>query len=109
MGKLVRDKVPDLIRFSGRTPRVTTLTGGAYQAALLDKLREEVNELIATDSADAVIEEAADIIEVLSAIASEWGVSLASIFHVAERKRAERGGFGMRLWLDGIDPDPAGR
>ena len=104
MGKLVRDKVPDIIRASGRTPYVTTLAAGAYRTALHDKLDEEVNELIAARTTDAVIEEAADIVEVLSAIAGEWGVSLDSILNAAQCKRAERGGFSMRLWLDGVDP-----
>jgi predicted house-cleaning noncanonical NTP pyrophosphatase (MazG superfamily) len=51
-----------------------------------------------------VSEEAADILEVLTAIAAEQGATLDTIVEVARRKRAERGGFDMRLWLDRIDP-----
>lgn len=108
MGKLVRDKIPDLIRASGRRPRVTTLAAAAYRAALREKLREEVDELIAATATDPLIEEAADVLEVLQAIAAEHGVSFASIVDVAQRKRAEKGGFDMRLRLDGVDPYPAG-
>ena len=76
-----------------------------YRAALLDKLHEEVAELACGASdADAVIEEAADVLEVLTAIAAEHGATLDSIVDVARSKRAERGGFDMRLWLDGVDP-----
>lgn len=103
MGKLVRDKIPDLIRASGRTPHVTTLAADAYRAALYDKLDEEVNELIAARTTDAVIEEAADLVEVLTAIAADRGATLDSILDAAQRKRAERGGFGMRLWLNDVD------
>jgi len=106
VGKLVRDKIPDIIRASGRTPHVTTLAAGAYRTALQDKLREEVDELIATTATDALIEEAADVLEVLQAIAAEHGVILTDIVDAARRKRAETGGFGMRLWLDGVDPNP---
>ena len=60
---------------------MTTLAAGAYRRALY---------------------------EVLQAIAAEHGVTLAAIDEAARRKRAERGGFGMRLWLDGVDPSPAG-
>jgi predicted house-cleaning noncanonical NTP pyrophosphatase (MazG superfamily) len=109
VGKLVRDKIPDIIRASGRTPYVRTLTASAYRTALHDKLDEEVNELIAARTTDAVIEEAADIVEVLIAMAGEWGVSFDSILNAAQRKRRERGGFGRRLWLDGVDPNPASR
>ena len=104
MGKLVRDKIPDIIRASGRTARVTTLPADAYRTALKEKLREEVAELTAADTADRVIEEAADVLEVLTAIVAVHGATLDSIVDVARRKRAERGGFDMRLWLDGVDP-----
>jgi predicted house-cleaning noncanonical NTP pyrophosphatase (MazG superfamily) len=80
------------------------LTPDAYRAALRDKLREEVTELIAARTADAVIEEAADVVEVLTAIVAENGATLDSIIDVARRKRAERGGFDMRLSLNGVDP-----
>jgi predicted house-cleaning noncanonical NTP pyrophosphatase (MazG superfamily) len=103
VGKLVRDKIPDTIRASGRRPRVTTLAVDAYRAALHDKLREEVDELIAAPTTDALIGEAADVLEVLQAIAAEHGVTLADILDAARRKRAENGGFDMQLWLDGVD------
>jgi predicted house-cleaning noncanonical NTP pyrophosphatase (MazG superfamily) len=103
MGKLVRDKIPDIIRASGRTPRVTTLGAAEYRSALRDKLREEVDELLAAQSTGAVIEEAADVLEVLTAIAAEHDHSLADIVDVAHRKRAEKGGFERRLRLGGVD------
>ncbi|BBY07109.1 nucleoside triphosphate pyrophosphohydrolase [Mycobacterium noviomagense] len=104
MGKLVRDKVPDLIRASGRTPHVKTLRPGQYREALHDKLREEVDELFAASTPEAVIDEAADIVEVLTAIAGDQGASFGSILDAAQRKRSERGGFGKRLWLESIQP-----
>jgi len=103
VGKLVRDKIPDIIRASGRTPRVTTLASREFQVALTDKLDEEVAELIAARTTDAVIEEAADVVEVLMAMAGEWGVNLDNILKAAHHKRTERGGFSRRLWLDRID------
>jgi predicted house-cleaning noncanonical NTP pyrophosphatase (MazG superfamily) len=103
VGKLVRDKIPDMIRASGRTPHVRTLSTAEYRTALLDKLREEVAELIAAATRDAVIEEAADVLEVLTAIAAEHGATLDTIVGVTRSKLAERGGFDMRLSLDAID------
>jgi predicted house-cleaning noncanonical NTP pyrophosphatase (MazG superfamily) len=103
VGKLVRDKVPDIIRASGRPPHVTMLAAGAYRTALYDKLREEVDEHIAARTTDAVIEEGADVVEVITAIAADRGVTLDGILDAAQRKRAERGGFGMQLWLDSVD------
>ena len=105
MGRLVRDKIPDIIRRSGRTPRVTRLPADAYRNALMDKLREEVAELGAAQAAESVLEEAGDVLEVLTAIAAEHGATLDTIIDVARKKRAERGGFAMRLWFDGVDAD----
>ena len=100
MAKLVRDRIPDLIRASGRMPVIRTLCDGEYWAALDAKLDEEVAELRAADSPDAVVEEAADIVEVLAALVARHGMSLEDILAAAARKRAERGGFAMRIELD---------
>lgn len=104
MGKLVRDKIPDLIRASGRTPQVSTLSPSVYRKALMDKLQEEASELQAAQTREAVVEEAADVLEALAAIAAEHGVTLDTIGEVARRKREKRGGFAMRLWLESVDP-----
>ena len=107
MGKLVRNSVPDIIRKSGRTPQVTILPAECYRRALTDKLHEEVAELTAAQTNESVLEEASDVLEVLTAIAAENCATLDTIVDVARKKRAERGGFDMRLWLVGIDSDPA--
>jgi predicted house-cleaning noncanonical NTP pyrophosphatase (MazG superfamily) len=52
---------------------VTRLASREFQVALKDKLDEEVAELIAARTTDALIEEAADVVEVLIAMAGEWG------------------------------------
>lgn len=103
VGKLVRDRIPDLIRADGRTPRVRTLDADDFRTALFAKLREEINELLAADGRSAVLEESADVLEVLTAVASEHDIALDSILEAARAKRAQRGGFDMRLWLDGVD------
>jgi predicted house-cleaning noncanonical NTP pyrophosphatase (MazG superfamily) len=100
MGKLVRDKIPDLIRASGRTPRVRALDGAAYATALHHKLLEEAEELRSAPTASAALEEIADVLEVLTAIAALHGATLDDVVKRADRKRAERGGFTRRLWLE---------
>lgn len=56
MAKLVRDRIPELIRASGRTPVIRTLSDDEYWAALDAKLDEEVVELRAADTRDAALE-----------------------------------------------------
>jgi len=112
VGKLVRDGIPDIIRRSGGTPRVTVLSDAAYRSALLDKLHEETAELAAAQTTESVLDEAADVLEVLAAIAARHGATLDTIAGRARNKRAQRGGFAERLWLEGVlaarrsAPDP---
>jgi predicted house-cleaning noncanonical NTP pyrophosphatase (MazG superfamily) len=106
VGKLVRDGIPSIIRSAGRVADVRALDTEDFRAALGDKLVEEVAELRAAGDADAVIEEAADVLEVLLAIVAEHGATLDNIVDIARRKRVERGGFAMRVWLENADQAP---
>lgn len=99
MGKLVRDRIPELIERDGRTPRTWVLDDDAYLRALLDKLVEEANEL--RDAAPAqLIEEMADVVEVLRAIHHLPGLGEHEVHAAADAKRVERGGFAGRIWLE---------
>jgi predicted house-cleaning noncanonical NTP pyrophosphatase (MazG superfamily) len=106
VGKLVRDGIPSIIRSAGRAANVRALDTEDSGAALGDQLVEEVAELRAASDADAVVEEAADVLEVLLAIVAEHGATLDSIVDIARRKRVERGGFAMRVWLENADQAP---
>lgn len=99
MGKLVRDGIPAIIRASGQLPQVRVLAESEYQSAVFDKLLEEATELRCA-AAGKQLEEAADVYEVLLAAAETMGVTMDDIVLAAERKRAERGGFRERLWLE---------
>ncbi|WP_326637736.1 nucleoside triphosphate pyrophosphohydrolase [Streptosporangium sp. NBC_01755] len=99
MGKLVRDRIPEIIREQGREPVVTVLGEADYREALLEKLFEESTELREA-AVTEVAEEIADVLEVLRAIAKVHGHEWMDIEKVAEAKRAGRGAFLERLYLD---------
>ncbi len=103
-GKLIRDEIPAIIAASGREAEVTRLDESAYRVALLAKLDEEAAEVRQAGSPAAVLEEAADVLEVLIGIAGLHGYTLDDLLHTAAVKRAERGGFRDRLWLTTGDP-----
>ena len=65
-----------------------------------------MDELAAAHTTESLLEEAAGVLEVLTAITVEHGAALATIVDIARVKRDERGGFDLRLWLDGVDPQP---
>ncbi len=98
-GKLVRDRIPEIIRADGREPDMRVLGQAEYVSSLFDKLVEEAEELRSARGEDRP-EEAADVYEVLVTLTTHLGMTLDNLARLAERKRTERGGFERRIWLD---------
>ncbi len=99
MGKLVRDLIPEIIRKNGGDPVTWQLSAEEILGALTAKLLEEADELRAAEPHEQ-LEEAADVYEVLRAIAGVLGVSMDDVVARADQKRTERGGFDQRIWLE---------
>lgn len=97
-GKLVRDRIPEIIRADGGQPVVQTLDDAAYGRALRYKLGEEAREVITADGG-ALLDELADVYELVQTIARVAGFTPDDIIRHADEKRAARGGFALRLWL----------
>ncbi|MEU6607129.1 nucleoside triphosphate pyrophosphohydrolase [Streptomyces shenzhenensis] len=95
-GKLVRDRIPQIIREDGAEP-VTYVAGPEdYRSRLRDKLGEEVAEFLEADDAKAP-EELADVLEVVHALAADLGVDAGQLEKIREAKASERGGFADRI------------
>ena len=73
--KLVRDKIPEIIKDSGKTCVTRILSNEEYIAALETKLNEEVAEY----QEDKNLEEMADILEVLQAICVARGYKIEEL------------------------------
>ncbi|MFI5712645.1 nucleoside triphosphate pyrophosphohydrolase [Kribbella sp. NPDC051620] len=98
-GKLIRDRIPDLIRANGEDPITYVAAAAEYRQRLRDKLLEEVDEFLTADST-AAIEELADVLEVVYAIAADLGTDRATLEQLRQAKAEERGAFTERLvWL----------
>ena len=70
--------------------------------AILDAASEQVREPVAPD--EQLASELADVLEVLRALATAHGMTWEDIAsHQARRKRAERGGFDRRIFLEHVD------
>jgi predicted house-cleaning noncanonical NTP pyrophosphatase (MazG superfamily) len=100
-GKLVRDKIPQIIRSKGLEPVIYTAGSDEYDTRLRDKLREEVEEFIASDSDP---EELADVLEVLYALAERAGTDRRQLEKLRMAKAEERGGFADRIIWSGNQP-----
>ena len=94
-GKLVRDRIPELIAAGGETPVIRVLEDGEYLSRLEDKLDEEVAEYHRSGEP----EELADILEVVWALAAARGISGEALTTLRQKKREARGGFSERIFL----------
>ncbi len=99
-GKLIRDKVPQLIRARGGEPIVRTANAAEYRELLRAKLTEEVGEVLAADDADAP-EELADVLEVVLALAADLGLNASQLEELRMAKAAKRGDFANRIVWSG--------
>lgn len=97
MGKLVRDRIPEIIKKDGKTPIIEILSNEEYLKELDKKLNEEVKEY----QDDKSIEEMADILEVLFAICEARGYTVEELMQVRESKRDKRGGFKEKIYWIG--------
>ncbi|NCO10702.1 nucleoside triphosphate pyrophosphohydrolase [Candidatus Saccharibacteria bacterium] len=98
--KLVRDKILEIVRANGETPHYRILKNDAeYLQALLDKDVEEGLEL----AEDTNIDELADKLEVLYAIAKHQGYTPEQIEQARQEKAVRRGGFEDRIFLESTE------
>ena len=97
MGKLVRDKIPEIIEASGATPLTRILDTEEYLSCLEAKLDEEVQEFHESKSP----EELADILEVVYALAEAHGCSREQLQQIFDAKHTARGGFEKRIYWMG--------
>ena len=93
--KLVRDKIPEIIEKSGKKCNIETMDKKTYLESLDNKLNEELAEY----QQDKSIEELADLLEVIYAVASARGYSIEELERIRAEKAEKRGGFKDRIWL----------
>jgi len=100
--KLVRDQIPSIIAAAGSQPSTRVLDHVSYRSALRTKLLEEASEAQAAPD-ERLPSELADVLEVIRALAKAHDMSWEDIEIEADRKRAERGGFDRRIFLEYVD------
>jgi len=97
--KLVRDQIPEVIQASGKSCHIEILDNEAYLKKLNEKLIEECNEWL--ESGD--IEELADLLEVIKALAVSKESTYEAVEGLRIQKAKKRGGFEKRLLLVDVD------
>ena len=96
--KLVRDKIPQIIRSKKEMPIIHVADNNEYKKKLNEKLLEEVNEFLKEESK----EEFVDIIEVINAIGNFNKFNKNEIKNIRMKKLQERGVFEKRIILEEV-------
>lgn len=91
-GKLVRDRIPEVIWRTGETPIIRIADKAERSERLRAKLTEEMVEFLQAPEGEAR-DELADILEVVFTLADDIGMSTAELEARRLRKRVNRGGF----------------
>lgn len=99
--KLVRDKIPEIIIENGGNPITRILSDEMYKVELEKKLYEEYQEVLASSGEDR-IEELADMLEIIRALANLENKELSDVIEVADGKVKKRGAFVKKIYLEKV-------
>lgn len=97
--KLVRDRIPEVIRENGGTPVTHTVGGDEYRERLREKLVEEATEFREEPS----VEELGDVLDVLAAVRAAATFDEDDLQAKRRAKLADRGGFEDGVVLERVE------
>ena len=97
--KLVRDQIPKVIEGTGKKFTTRILEDAEYISELQKKAFEELNEYIGAETKEAAVEELADLLEVVHALARVQGSSIHEVEEIRIMKAEKRGGFKEKVYL----------
>lgn len=93
--KLVRDKIPEIIKSKGDECTLEILSDDRY----IEMLDKKLNEELAEYQADKTLEELADLLEVIYSVVKARGYSVEQLEKVRKEKADKRGNFDKKILL----------
>jgi predicted house-cleaning noncanonical NTP pyrophosphatase (MazG superfamily) len=97
--KLVRNGIPALIAANGQTCTTRIMDHAEYIQELRAKLHEEMAEYLQEENGRQALEELADLLEVIRALALTHGADTGLLERIRAEKAERRGGFEDRILL----------
>ena len=101
--KLIRDKIPQILRQKGLIVPERVMDKEEFLIRLKDKLMEEAGEVTKACYGEELVEELADLMEVIYALCQAYQQS----FDEVERKRIEKkekcGGFDRKIYNPSVE------
>ena len=99
--KLVRDRIPEIIKANGEVPVTRILDDREYKEELEKKLYEEYQEVLNATGKDRV-EELADMLEVMKYLAKLENSTIEEVTAIAQEKSSKRGAFENKIFLEKV-------
>ena len=93
--KLVRDKIPKIIRENGKKCKTRTMKIEEVEHYFRAKIQEELDELFENPCS----EEMADVMEAVDCLRRRLDITIEDVIDVKCNKRSERGGFERGIIL----------
>lgn len=103
--KLVRDRIPEIIENSGKKFTTKILDDDQYELELKKKLKEEMEEYQNTSNDNEALEELADLLELMHALAKVHGASMEEVEKIRQDKASKRGGFEEKIFLIEVEDE----
>lgn len=103
--KVPRDKVIELMADWGVTPNLVKLDDNKFAGELKNKLLEEALEVKEAFERQELVEELADVLEVVEALAKKNNISQDEILIAKKNKLARNGGYENNYFMESIEID----
>lgn len=97
--KLVRDQIPQIIEGAGKKFSTRILDDEEYIKELKKKSLEELDEYLNTTSNEEAIEELADLLEIIHALAEFHGATIEIVEKTRKKKAKKHGCFKNKVFL----------
>lgn len=100
--KLVRNFIPHIMTTQGCIVDAITLEHSAHVDALKQKLQEEALEVASAQNIDEIIEEIADVQEIIDTLISKLGIDRQLLKNVKDHKASTKGSFSDGCYLKSV-------
>ncbi len=99
INKLVRDKIPDIIKSKWDNCEFYIASDKEYLSFLFKKVVEEANEILESKNNEELKKEIADLYEVIDTILKEKNIDISEIKKIQEEKYKSRWWFEKKIIL----------
>ena len=102
--KLVRDKIPEIIKQDNGEPKIRIMEPKEFLKELFNKLVEEANEAAETKGdKEELMKEIGDVYEVIDTIIDCFDLDKEEILKIKQECKTRRGGFDKRIFLESVE------